>query len=1552
MADNAQIPPYTAVSPEAPPEAPAPEAPAPVGIPKLTWSPEEVKAFSFGTDLSGDVVGRTPSETIGSLLSTTLDILSANPYYEKGLKEQELYNLESPYLLSIFPEADPSTVQGYEWRRNWINSDAEDKQRELLLRLTNLREAELDDYLKAAFKGYATGMTASEAALSGGRTAFNLAPMYQPGPWSLYPKTVALGYLSKPVYGTLGGIVSALGVGFATDQALEYVFPEERGDLVPGEAAALEGVRTTAGMVGGLSAVPGFSPEARGPALLLERLRRAAPGAGTRGLRFSAAIDRMLPNAYAFAAERPGTFTAAEALRAGVTGYTVSAFGLDDDPVTRTFVELGAGFVPAYTTVRVANEVASRGPGGVGKAYGVWSDYVSPLNLFTAGGRNKLIENYKALWNRGKARVQQGPGREVDTEFLESEKGREAVQQLLNLFFANGENPAEVASRIEAGQDPLANLPEDVLRTIRALGPRSGVDLDEGEIALTALPRGVISQSPTLLSLEAFFKSTKDAKGKDEAFQRAQEFQAALIKVFSLSGSPEGVETARELQQGRYTNFFTEKFAEVADRVVSSVMQVGTPYSGRLSADQQAQLALTLEQRLYDALQTQFRYADNIAQKLYEDAAPEVPAIRGFLDAEGEALDVPTFIDRWDALLAGKNPEQLETLRANPGFREIEKAIDRYRGVLALPGGAADNPAQLRLDTRLGKEAENSRALKLFNDIVAGNVTAPEARPSAFSQKLSESVSRVQERYSDLSSRFGVTDDASPDNLARLERVIDEARKDSKFKTKRERGYDAEVARLADMRRKELIAAQQGEQVSLELPELRRNAAGELYPTEENVQALQTLIDDFMPTQGSSKAVRDATELLRLQKEALQASLAGETIEDIEVRDLINFRKSLLKYKEEHREKGDDFYGIFSQTQKALDDDLQNTIDESLSARWSVARRFYAGYKDALAISFVGGPSAEKAFGRAKVSPEELVRGLLAGTDKDVAARYNDLWETSQFFRDQAARNLPAETSLADVGAEGETVLSAVSRATEDVRGWSMEVLGRDVVLPLEEATRRAQAAGESVPDAQLAALNRIKARFGEEGFQRLSTLLGEDFSTLLRNAEDAGDFLVRARKLLDAAEKKQKSSYALSRAINTENPYEVVTTALNKNTPVSALDSLVTTVRQVGRRQRAAREGGQMSRSARAMTERMAEKEISFSEKEALDGLKGNIFDAIFQKAGGEDNFNPQRAYQLLFSTGARGAMPKENQTSVADWMISRNLVTQQELDGYEKLLDTFSQIQAGVLSGQLNPEEINMQSSIFSLMAVKMLGAKLGAAAGKAVPFGGSTLQAPQFGSQLAQNFYETMPALQRFDMLRRIVNDRELLLLALKTPKDSTERDGIFKAFLNRMDEVAGKGWEETEKYLGRRISFGVTSPVRLGPRIQAPYGGEEEESSQSRGRPVRGGPLPVFKESPLPGTNPPGRGDMVPPYRPASPVTPPAAPGPDQRSMAVPAPAPTRVAEAPAPALGPRIPAGPQRPTPQTSGPVDRGRFLSLFPSGPAADLARTQQGIGSLMQGAR
>lgn len=193
-----------------------------------------------------------------------------------------------------------------------------------------------------------------------------------------------------------------------------------------------------------------------------------------------------------------------------------------------------------------------------------------------------------------------------------------------------------------------------------------------------------------------------------------------------------------------------------------------------------------------------------------------------------------------------------------------------------------------------------------------------------------------------------------------------------------------------------------------------------------------------------------------------------------------------------------------------------------------------------------------------------------------------------------------------------------------------------------------------------------------------------------------------------------------------------------------------------------------------------------------------------------------------------------------------------------------------------------------------------------------GGSTIQIPAMGVQVAQTFFEKLPAAANFNTLAKIVQDKELLTLALKTPRSPEEKEGLLKAFFRRAKKVFGEGWEEASGFASPRIAFALSRPVQIGPRIQAPYAGQAPQEE-----PVEEEPAPE-------------------------------APGPDQRAMAPVPPAPTRVAAGPAPALGPRIPAAPPVPPTQSSGPVDRGRFLSLFPSGVAADVARSQQGIGSLM----
>ena len=133
--------------------------------------------------------------------------------------------------------------------------------------------------------------------------------------------------------------------------------------------------------------------------------------------------------------------------------------------------------------------------------------------------------------------------------------------------------------------------------------------------------------------------------------------------------------------------------------------------------------------------------------------------------------------------------------------------------------------------------------------------------------------------------------------------------------------------------------------------------------------------------------------------------------------------------------------------------------------------------------------------------------------------------------------------------------------------------------------------------------------------------------------------------------------------------------------------------------------------------------------------------------------------------------------------------------MDGYQKILNNLARFEAAVQLGEIGPEQlgdINFIADAFT----RLSGAALGRQAGNVMPFGGpNSLVASQIGVRATKTFVEKIPQLRRLDAMGIIVNDDELLALALRTPRNGSEKKAISniitRALKSKLGEDYGMG-----------------------------------------------------------------------------------------------------------------------------------------------------------------
>jgi len=1273
------LPPSAYVDPNNPPVKPIE-----LTNPRVNWSDEEQAQLRTQIDRStGKAVDLNADQLTSKLLDFTTEILNENPYYQTlgGLNVEELLIGRSNAFGELFPEVVAAQVPGQ--RNRWFDTYAKksefEKKQLLLSRLTNLKEGDLVEKLKALVKGTGEGYVGAKTALEAGRKAFTATPATLP----------FVGPFAKPIAGVTVGLGTAIASSLVTTPLGEYLFPREK-NLLPGEVSEIEGIRTAANILAGGPVVKDYALKATGPALMLERMRQAGPVKTTKSQRFAAFLDEMFPKTRELYEKSPGKFIASEAGLAGIAGVTVSNFELDQDPVLRTFVELGLGLTPTYGAIEIAQR-------GVPKLLEFYKGY-SPTRVITGGalGREALFTNYKEVFNKLR---RNSPENE---KLLQTKEGRDAVRLILDFFIESGENPLNVAANAEKGGDWLKDLPESVLKKVS-----EELKLAEGA-AESELTVGLRTGSPTALILENYFMNQRERlkAAKDPVGRKASLFNKNLIKIFNNTGDPRLVEVARELEQLEFTNLMVDKLSDAVDKATQSALQLskGNTQFERIDEISTAQAK---------ALEQQFDYANAISISLYEAArkAGDIPNVQKFFDSDGVTeLDAPLFIKKWDDLLKQYDEETLKTFGKDKFFSEIQNTVNRMKTELDLEGSPAANPAQLKLENM--KESEEfSKALGLYERIVNGDVNFAKGKKT-------------------------------PEDIDRLSNP----------------------------------------------PEITVSDAGIPIASRENIENIQILLDDFFPELGSGRQITDSRRLLKAQKEALIAELkqaSGDLPrEGIAFSSLVNLGKRLTSWRADSRRRGDDLYGIASKMKQALFEDINNSVPTETSSALRVARSFYRGFGDAIKRSIAGIPAGRKGYDERLMDPESFARSYLTGSDATKATKLKALNNGSEYLRSRAEELLPEDTEYTYRDANDEEVTVNLRQQIQDnvntVSGLTLEVLNRDIIAPLkkkldtvteqykndppEESTKK-------IAEAVRQELIKLQTRFKTDDGKALKEVLGEDFVDGLLEMDSGLDVLQKSLAEAAAFKERFKSDYSFGRAINSKNPYVTVKSAIDNREGFGPeiLDDFIRDVNNVAKRDQVPK---------------------NFNKEEALEGLTGSIFQYVFESAGGNANFNPQKAGDVLFEQG-QGFNNRPKQ-SIADFLIKRKLIDKQSLDRYAALLKNIQQFEDGVkLTGlELSPENMSMAQELATrLMAVRLV---------KYIPgTRGSGLVEEQMASKFAMKFLREMPFNATSLAMEKIVKDKDLFILALKTPRNAVEKRAIDEVIKKKLGNLYGAVKEEIGK-----------------------------------------------------------------------------------------------------------------------------------------------------------
>jgi hypothetical protein len=638
-----------------------------------------------------------------------------------------------------------------------------------------------------------------------------------------------------------------------------------------------------------------------------------------------------------------------------------------------------------------------------------------------------------------------------------------------------------------------------------------------------------------------------------------------------------------------------------------------------------------------------------------------------------------------------------------------------------------------------------------------------------------------------------------------------------------------------------------------------RNTAGVTIdlenPTGEAIEILQTEANRLRNQRGASS--KEASKLLRLKAEEMSESLATPTALDdgdntITVRKLQDMRSLAISHGRRALAQGDDNTARIAYTfADSILKDLEAKMPEGMNNAYDLARAYSRSLNNTFTRAFAGDILSVQKTGAERLAPELLASRLLQGGDDPTLLRIQELRGILEFANDAMDKAVEAgvrsEFTTESIAKTAITLNSTIDKILRNARVASMKT---EIDPKTGEVT-------EGLIDP-------VKLRDWINSNEELLNL--EVFSNLkedLSNSVTANQLLkqTKVQKAEELKERKDEINFQNLLPKNSGSPDYVAGRAINSPTPIRSLDNITKNIKTI---------------------------ENAEEQKSALSGYRSAILNYVMTKGGKtSDTFSPKAVYQEMFlpmknvveRRGDRGPV-----LSLAQYMVSRNIMTDPHKNALEKTLKELIKIETADAAGDLG--NLTKQASAMIDFYLRITGSALGTRAQKLIPGGGGSgeLVAAGAGSKAMRQIFQDMPRLARDDVIAEMMENPKLLAEMLALPQN--ERDKLRIA--------------NTIKSFFTDLGF---TPIRREiPSVIRETGDEINEELTVE--------QPVAKPQPA-----------IPPVSDASPA------------MNAVRPAPLTVAQATPPAQA----------DPQT-----RQRYAALFPNDPTSAMIRgSQGGIGSL-----
>ncbi len=431
------------------------------------------------------------------------------------------------------------------------------------------------------------------------------------------------------VTGTIGA-----GLGYFVGEQVNDAIQGEESPILPGTAAAYEAGKTAAGAFAWLP-MPYMVPKQINFGVeLAENLVKEGQKIPL-SLKIARGLESTVGRTGAQARANPYKFAAAETVAgAGATGgaYAVESSDLEGSTAARITGELAGG----VSAVLLGNLIAKRLPttfGALKAGYGAVKEgrvQEGAVNLATAfkGKRETQVTNY-----------------------------------ILDLLEESGEDTEAVIAALSS-KEFEALLMDD-----------SGKP-----IALTAALK---SGSPTLAALEKSLEQMAVGLSKERNSANVQADRALRNTIVALYGTGDkaAIQEAALLAQSVFDADLENNLLGAMNEVLTSFEKV----AGKRGPDWAAERQATLGRKLYEVIDARFKAGRAQERTLWRNTGQNL-SLTEFVDADGNASDVPNFMSYWEETL----PETVEAAdEVKKPLSAINAFVTRKRNELFPEEGVA-----------------------------------------------------------------------------------------------------------------------------------------------------------------------------------------------------------------------------------------------------------------------------------------------------------------------------------------------------------------------------------------------------------------------------------------------------------------------------------------------------------------------------------------------------------------------------------------------------------------------------------------------------------------------------------------------------------------------------------------------------------------------------------------------------------------------------------------------------------------------------------------------